>query len=289
MSQMALPKVAAPTALHRAESDLPFVTFFEGLDFQLLQASVENGLWVVRTRFQPGVTIPTHRHTGEVFAVTFRGSWRYLEYPDLNTAGSYLFEPAGSQHTLHVPASNTEITDVWFAIRGANLNLDEHGNVASVLGCDVHDRDLPRAVREGGIRTTGGDRALVDPNLPGDSPPAPGRGFLAQCWQAPTAQVHPDGSRPSLNIEHSARQSNSVMLPLQSNLSFAVGCSFGKQQHPGRASAFSHDSPIQPPFIGPASCAFEASTAFFQSAILAKVGAAGRMARHSVWVFSPQT
>ena len=132
MSQMALPKVAAPTALHRAESDLPFVTFFEGLDFQLLQASVENGLWVVRTRFQPGVTIPTHRHTGEVFAVTFRGSWRYLEYPDLNTAGSYLFEPAGSQHTLHVPASNTEITDVWFAIRGANLNLDEHGNVASV-------------------------------------------------------------------------------------------------------------------------------------------------------------
>jgi 2,4'-dihydroxyacetophenone dioxygenase len=132
MSQMALPKVAAPTALHRAESDLPFVTFFEGLDFQLLQASVENGLWVVRTRFQPGVTIPTHRHTGEVFAVTFRGSWRYLEYPDLNTAGSYLFEPAGSQHTLHVPASNTEVTDVWFAIRGANLNLDEHGNVASV-------------------------------------------------------------------------------------------------------------------------------------------------------------
>src|SRR5262249_16037590 len=45
----------------------------------------------------------------------------------------------------------------------------------------------------------------------------------------------------------------------------------------------------QPPFIGPLSCAFDASTAFFQSAILAKVGAAGRMARHSVWVFSPQT
>jgi hypothetical protein len=37
--------------LHRAENDLPFVTFFEGLDFQLLQASVENGLWVMRTRF----------------------------------------------------------------------------------------------------------------------------------------------------------------------------------------------------------------------------------------------
>jgi 2,4'-dihydroxyacetophenone dioxygenase len=87
---------------------------------------------VVRTHFKPGITIPSRRHTGEVFAVTFSGSWCYLEYPDVNTAGSYLFEPAGSQHTLHVPASNTEVTDVWFAIRGANLNLDEQGNVASV-------------------------------------------------------------------------------------------------------------------------------------------------------------
>ena len=132
MSSMPMPKLELPTALHRAESDLPFVSLIEGLDFQLLQASVEQGLWVVRTRFAPGVTIATHRHTGEVFAVTFSGSWRYLEYPQVNTAGSYLYEPAGSQHTLHVPASNTEVTDVWFAIRGANLNLDEQGNVASV-------------------------------------------------------------------------------------------------------------------------------------------------------------
>ena len=31
-----------------------------------------------------------------------------------------------------MPPTNREITDVWFAIRGANLNLDEQGNVASV-------------------------------------------------------------------------------------------------------------------------------------------------------------
>ena len=121
-----------PPALHRGESELPFVTFMEGLDIQLLQASVENGLWVVRTRFAPGVTLPRHKHTGEVFAVTFSGAWRYLEYPEVNVAGSYLYEPAGSIHTLHVPPTNREVTDVWFAIRGANLNLDEQGNVASV-------------------------------------------------------------------------------------------------------------------------------------------------------------
>ena len=64
--------------------------------------------------------------------MTFSGSWRYLEYPEVNTAGSYLYEPAGSIHTLHVPPTNRETTDVWFAIRGANLNLDEQGNVESV-------------------------------------------------------------------------------------------------------------------------------------------------------------
>src|SRR5215510_9696304 len=94
MNQMVVPKIEPPAALHRGESDLPFVTFFEGLDFQLLQASVENGLWVVRTRFQPGVTIPTDRHTGEVFAVTFSGSWRFFVYMMLSTAGSTLFPSA---------------------------------------------------------------------------------------------------------------------------------------------------------------------------------------------------
>ena len=122
-----------PEALHRAEADLPFVEFQEGVDFQLLQVDVEGGLWVIRVRFQPGVTIQRHKHTGEVFAFTLKGSWKYLEYPQVNTAGSYLYEPAGSIHTLQVPVTNTEVTDVWFAIRGANLNLDEEGKVESVL------------------------------------------------------------------------------------------------------------------------------------------------------------
>jgi len=127
------PIAGIPAALHRAEKDLPFVEFQEGVDFQLLQVDVEAGLWVIRARFQPGVTIQRHKHTGEVFAFTLKGSWRYLEYPQINIAGSYLFEPAGSIHTLHVPATNSEVTDVWFAIRGANLNLDEEGKVDGVL------------------------------------------------------------------------------------------------------------------------------------------------------------
>lgn len=125
--------IGAPASLHRSEHDLPFVPYQEQVAFQLLQVDTETGLWVVRVRFEPGVTIQRHRHTGEVFAFTIRGSWRYLEYPEINVAGSYLYEPAGSIHTLHVPATNKETTDVWFAIRGANLNLDASGNVETVL------------------------------------------------------------------------------------------------------------------------------------------------------------
>jgi 2,4'-dihydroxyacetophenone dioxygenase len=133
MASRTMAVTEVPAALHRSESELPFVTYQPGVVFQLLQADVEAGLWVVRVRFQPGSTLQRHKHTGEVFAFTIRGAWKYLEYPEVNTAGSYLFEPAGSVHTLHVLESNEGITDAWFAIRGANLNLDEKGNVESVL------------------------------------------------------------------------------------------------------------------------------------------------------------
>jgi len=124
---------AIPLALLRTESDLPFVTYQEGISFQLVQANIESGYYVVRLRSEPGRTIQKHRHTGEIFAFTLAGSWKYLEYPEVNVAGSFLYEPAGSIHTLHVPATNTEVTDIWFVLHGANLNLDDDGNVESVL------------------------------------------------------------------------------------------------------------------------------------------------------------
>jgi 2,4'-dihydroxyacetophenone dioxygenase len=126
--------VAVPAAVLRHEEELPFVDLGDGSTLQLLHADVDAGLWVVRTRFTPGMTVDTHKHTGPVYAYTTQGRWYYLEYPDsVNEAGSYLFEPAGSVHTLHVPEDNTEITDVFFVIHGANLNLDAEGGVTTVI------------------------------------------------------------------------------------------------------------------------------------------------------------
>lgn len=125
--------IEIPLALHRGENDLPWVDLGDGSEMQLLQVDVEAGLWVIRARFTPGYLVQTHKHTGDVFAFTISGSWKYVEYPEVNTAGSYLFEPAGSVHTLTVPETNEGVTDVWFAIRGANLNLDDDGNVTTVI------------------------------------------------------------------------------------------------------------------------------------------------------------
>ena len=126
-----------PTALHRGEAELPFVDLGDGTLLQLLQVDLANGVWVVRNQFRAGITIPTHKHTGHVYAFTQRGRWHYLEYPGVvNTAGSYLYEPAGSVHTLHVPEDNDDLTDVWFTIHGANLNLDANGQVELVI--DAH-------------------------------------------------------------------------------------------------------------------------------------------------------
>ena len=119
-----------PKALHRGEAELPFVALGDGTHLQLLQVDVDAGLWVIRTKFEAGVTVPTHKHTGEVFAFTLTGSWKYLEYPEVNLPGSYLYEPAGSVHTLTVVEDDTR---VWFQIYGANLNLDADGNVESII------------------------------------------------------------------------------------------------------------------------------------------------------------
>lgn len=145
-----------PLALHRGEDELPFVDLGDGSQLQLLQCDVEAGLWVVRTRFPAGYVVQTHKHTGEVFAVTLAGTWKYREYPEVNTKGSYLFEPAGSVHTLTVPDDAAEGADVWFAIRGANLNLDEEGNVVAVV-----DAAFIRDVYLGLCEAQGLDRPAV--------------------------------------------------------------------------------------------------------------------------------
>lgn len=119
-------------AMHIGADDVPWVYAGE-LGIKLLQVDLTQGLWVLMNRFPPGYVVPTHYHTGPVHAVTLSGAWGYAEYPEyVNRAGSYLFEPAHSVHTLTVAADNDDVTEVWFAVHGANVNIDEAGQVTGV-------------------------------------------------------------------------------------------------------------------------------------------------------------
>jgi quercetin dioxygenase-like cupin family protein len=118
---------------HVGDADLPWVDGGDGVELKLLRVSLDSGVWVIRNRFQPGVQLPIHKHTGAVEGFTLAGRWQYLEYDFVSTEGSYIHEPAGSVHTLSVPADNTGPTDILFIIEGALLNLDANGQVESVV------------------------------------------------------------------------------------------------------------------------------------------------------------
>ncbi|WP_419555392.1 2,4'-dihydroxyacetophenone dioxygenase family protein [Sphingomonas arenae] len=123
----------APT-LHVGLDDLPFAEAGDGSAIQLLHVDLNQGLWISNTRLPPGYKVVRHFHTGLVYAVTHKGRWYYAETPEaVSSPGSYLFEPAGSTHTLMTPADQEGDTLVWFAIYGANVNLDDEGKVVSVI------------------------------------------------------------------------------------------------------------------------------------------------------------
>jgi len=116
------------------DSDLPHVSLPDGSTLQLLHVDLNLNLWVIRNCFKPGFGIDTHYHTGPVYAVTQSGEWFYKEYPEkVNKAGSYLFEPAHSIHTLTVSPDAKENAVVWFAIYGSNVNIDGNGDVTSII------------------------------------------------------------------------------------------------------------------------------------------------------------
>jgi 2,4'-dihydroxyacetophenone dioxygenase len=119
-----------PTAVHVGADELPWVDIGGGSKLKVIQVRESEGLWIVENIFQAGYEVQKHRHTGPVYAYTTSGAWRYREYDDVNRAGSFLYEPANSVHTLQCVEDDTH---VWFQIYGANLNLDADGNVESVL------------------------------------------------------------------------------------------------------------------------------------------------------------
>ncbi|MCB1704932.1 MAG: 2,4'-dihydroxyacetophenone dioxygenase family protein [Halioglobus sp.] len=122
--------MTAPEAVHIGRDDLPYIDIGDGSKLRVLQVKAGEGLWIVENIFQAGYEVETHRHTGPVWGYTRSGAWKYKEYDYVNRAGSFLYEPAGSQHTLQCIEDDTQ---VWFQMYGCNINLDANGNVTSIM------------------------------------------------------------------------------------------------------------------------------------------------------------
>jgi len=118
-----------PGAVHIGADELPFVDIGDGSKLKVIMVKEAEGLWILENVFQSGYEVQRHKHTGPVYAYTTSGGWKYKEYGYVNRGGSFLYEPAGSIHTLQVVEDDTH---VWFQMYGANLNLDHAGEVESV-------------------------------------------------------------------------------------------------------------------------------------------------------------
>ena len=118
-----------PDSIHFGRNDLPFVDIGEGAQLKVLQVKLGENLWIIENIFQAGYEVIRHRHSGPVFGYTTSGAWKYKEYDYVNREGSFLYEPAGSIHTLQCIEDETR---VWFHMYGANINLDDDGNVVGV-------------------------------------------------------------------------------------------------------------------------------------------------------------
>ena len=119
-----------PEAVHIGRDDLPYVDIGDGSQLRVLQVKPKEGLWIVENIFQAGYEVDMHKHTGPVWGYTRSGAWKYKEYDYVNRAGSFLYEPAGSVHTLQCIEDDTQ---VWFQMYGSNINLDAEGNITSVV------------------------------------------------------------------------------------------------------------------------------------------------------------
>ena len=120
----------APEAVHLGNDDLPFIDIGDGSLLKVLQVKRGEGLWIIENIFQAGYEVEQHKHTGPVWGYTTSGAWKYKEYDYVNRAGSFLYEPAGSIHTLQCVEDNTR---VWFQMYGSNINLDADGNITSIV------------------------------------------------------------------------------------------------------------------------------------------------------------
>jgi 2,4'-dihydroxyacetophenone dioxygenase len=100
---------------------IPFTPLSDQVFLKYWKVDPVRGEIVVSMRFEDGLVLPPHYHTGMVIGHTVKGAWRYQENNWVSRAGDTVYEVAGSSHT----PESLDDTEVFFILVGELLFLDE--------------------------------------------------------------------------------------------------------------------------------------------------------------------
>lgn len=70
-----------------------------GVDLRLLFQDAESGYQVGLIRYQPGASVPRHRHVGDEHIYVLSGAQQ--DERGVYPAGSYVYNSAGSEHSVY--------------------------------------------------------------------------------------------------------------------------------------------------------------------------------------------
>ncbi|MGE0878411.1 MAG: 2,4'-dihydroxyacetophenone dioxygenase family protein [Acidimicrobiia bacterium] len=135
--------------------DIPYAALerdYGTIYMKLVHVNVAQQVFTNIMKWDAGVQLSRHYHTGPVYAYTFSGSWRYLEYDWVATAGSYVYEPPGTTHTLRV----LEPTVAMFVSQGQFLWYDGEGKLSRLQDAANTLADCEAALAKQGLKLPDG-------------------------------------------------------------------------------------------------------------------------------------
>jgi 2,4'-dihydroxyacetophenone dioxygenase len=128
----------SPAFVNPDAEGLPWVEIGMDIMFKYLSISQSTGTYTLLTKYPPGTQIPTHRHSGTVFAYTVQGKWTYLEDAFVATAGCVICEMPNSNHTLKVFDDSEEDMILLTHQSGDLITFDEDGEIMAIDDAQTH-------------------------------------------------------------------------------------------------------------------------------------------------------
>lgn len=132
-----------------ASADSPWVpSVTPGKSARLLRLLPDDEGFVELLRMEPGVTMPLHRHTGEIHAYNLSGS-RELCTGEVIGPGDYVYEPPGNTDWWRIVGAETMVALV--VVRGKVEFLAADGSVRYTANAATQRAELERYCSDQGL------------------------------------------------------------------------------------------------------------------------------------------